>query len=675
MSTAGPYVSTAAIRDAVNGRETDILKAMGISWNGKASHIRCPYPDHSDEHPSWRWDSAKGRAHCTCTPSASIFDVLSKMRAIDFQAAKIAAAEMIGRSDLIRQRNRKHKGGEGVQSSGNKTATAQPSAAGCTLAAYAAAKKLPTEFLASLGIVEFFYLGSPAVKIPYQDAAGREVAVRFRIALDGRDKFRWRKGSKPLLYGLNRIGDARKSDATAVVEGESDCHTLWRAGFTAVGVPGASNWNEGRDAAIFDGIATIYVIIEPDQGGEVIRKWLDKSKIRDRVKLVRLNTFKDASGLYLDDPERFAERWKAALVAAVPWRDEAAREAHTAREAARSACAELARYPDILAKVLKAVQAYGLVGEERAVKLIYLAVTSRLLTRIVSVAVKGPSSGGKSFLVEMVLRLFPAEAFYVLTAMSEHALAYGEESLAHRFLLLFEAAGMSGDFATYLIRSLLSEGRICYDTVEKTKDGLKSRRIEREGPTGLITTTTAVSLHPENETRLFSLTVSDTPAQTKAIMQAQAGRQGRINNVNLAPWHALQQFLALGPADVVIPFAGQLADLIPPIAVRLRRDYPTILALIEAHALLHQASRERSAQDAVIATFADYSAVRELVADLISQGVGKTVPDFIEKQSMPLTNLKVPMKASSRWRFLRRNLGWMNLRHHGGQRTRSREGT
>ena len=117
-------------------------------------------------------------------------------------------------------------------------------------------------------------------------------------------------------------------------------------------------------------------------------------------------------------------------------------------------------------------------------------------------------------------------------------------------------------------------------------------------------------------------------------------RQGRINNVNLAPWHALQQFLALGPADVVIPFAGQLADLIPPIAVRLRRDYPTILALIEAHALLHQASRERSAQDAVIATFADYSAVRELVADLISQGVGKTVPDSIRETINAVDQLK-----------------------------------
>ena len=52
----------------------------------------------------------------------------------------------------------------------------------------------------------------------------------------------------------------------------------------------------------------------------------------------------------------------------------------------------------------------------------------------------------------------------------------------HRIIVLYEAAGLTGDVGTYLIRSLLSEGRICYETVEKTKEGLKARRIEREGP-------------------------------------------------------------------------------------------------------------------------------------------------------------------------------------------------
>ena len=50
---------------------------------------------------------------------------------------------------------------------------------------------------------------------------------------------------------------------------------------------------------------------------------------------------------------------------------------------------------------------------------------------------------------------------------------------------------MASDIATYLIRTLLSEGRLRYETVEKTKDGLVARVIEREGPTGLIVTTTA----------------------------------------------------------------------------------------------------------------------------------------------------------------------------------------
>ena len=56
----------------------------------------------------------------------------------------------------------------------------------------------------------------------------------------------------------------------------------------------------------------------------------------------------------------------------------------------------------------------GVVGEARAAKLIFLAVTSRLLDRPVSVAVKGPSSGGKSFVVESTLKFFPPEAFYAL---------------------------------------------------------------------------------------------------------------------------------------------------------------------------------------------------------------------------------------------------------------------
>ena len=443
------FVPTAAIRHAVKGREANILNALGIKCGPKTKHIRCPYPDHKDNHPSWRWDYEKRRARCTCSRSNSIFDVICKVKGVDFEGAKIVAAEYIGRPDLIHRTRRKKNRGERAQRPGSNSATPQHPV-GCTLAAYADAKGLSADVLGSFGVSEMYYWGHPAVRIPYHNTEGEEVAIRFRIALDGRDKFRWRKGDKAQLYGLNRVAAAREQGEIAMVEGESDCHTLWHAGFPAIGLPGAGNWNEDRDAAIFDGFKTIFVVVEPDKGGDTVRKWLARSKIHDRVKLVRLNGFKDPSSLYLDDTGLFVERWRATLDAAVAWQDETERELDEARKAAWSACGELARCTDILSEMVQLARSHGFVGEERILKLIYLAATSRVLRRIVSLAVKGPSSGGKSYSVETVLRFFPPESFRVLTAMSDRALAYGEQSLAHKMIVLYEAAGLTGDFGTYL---------------------------------------------------------------------------------------------------------------------------------------------------------------------------------------------------------------------------------
>jgi hypothetical protein len=223
------------------------------------------------------------------------------------------------------------------------------------------------------------------------------------------------------------------------------------------------------------------------------------------------------------------------------------------------------------------------------------------LEKPVSVALKGPSSGGKSFLVERVLSFFPESAYYALTAMSDRTLAYSEEPIKHRFLIIYEAAGMSGEFATYLMRSLLSEGKVRYETVEKTSEGIKPRLIEREGPTGLVVTTTAVKLHPENEIRLLSLTVTDTQDQTRAVMASLAEEAGEVE-LNLEVWHALQVWLESVEHRVSIPYAGKLAELIPPVAVRLRRDFGAVLNLIRAHALLHQATRESDGEGRIVAT-------------------------------------------------------------------------
>jgi hypothetical protein len=302
----------------------------------------------------------------------------------------------------------------------NNRATAQP--LGLTLNQYAAAKALSITFLRDCGLSDTVLGGRSAVRIPYFGVNGEELAVRFRIAMDG-DRFRWKSGSKPGLYGLNRIANARTAGYVVLVEGESDVHTLWYRGIPAVGLPGATNWREDRDAKCFDGIETIYIVIEPDKGGDSVRKWLSQSAIRTRAKLLLLPC-KDPSAMHIADPTGFKQAWQVALLGATPW---TAMEANQRAEEQRKAwelCGELARAENILAEFDGALEAIGLIGERRVAKLIYLALTSRLFDRPVSIAVKGPSSGGKSFTVESVLRFFPGESFHALTAMSDRALAY-----------------------------------------------------------------------------------------------------------------------------------------------------------------------------------------------------------------------------------------------------------
>src|SRR4051794_13272912 len=119
------------------------------------------------------------------------------------------------------------------------TSTESVPAFGCTLAAYAAMKCLPAPFLRDLGLSDQLERGAPILRIPYYNEGRVEAAVRLRVALEkikGADnRFRWELGSKPLLYGLWRL---RPEASVVIVEGESDCHTLWHHGINAVGLPG-----------------------------------------------------------------------------------------------------------------------------------------------------------------------------------------------------------------------------------------------------------------------------------------------------------------------------------------------------------------------------------------------------------------------------------------------------
>jgi hypothetical protein len=499
---------------------------------------------------------------------------------------------------------------------------------------------MPVNLLIGWGLYDQKHSGRNTVVMPYSDEHNERKALRYRTREDSGEKATWwRTGDKTFLYGLWRLG---QPNHVVLVEGESDCHTLWLHDIAALGLPGASNWKDSRDARHLDNIETIYAVIEPDDGGAALRKNLSSSKIKDRLKLISLDGQKDPSGLYLDDPGKFRERWTESIGKAVSLVELEAREAEAEAAEAWENCKNLARRPRILDDFEVALPRIGVVGERKTSKLLYLALTSRFFDTPVSVGVKGPSSGGKSFLVERVTKFFPEDAYYSFTSMSERALAYDDTPLSHRFIVLYEAGGLSSDLASYLMRSLLSEGCIRYQTVEKTSEGMVPKLIERQGPTGLIVTTTLVNLHPENETRLISITITDTQAQTKKIFETLA--DGMDSTTNFEPWQALQVWIGAGECRVVIPFARLLAEMVPPLAVRLRRDFRAVLTLTRAHALLHKVSRERDGCGRIIASLDDYSVVRELVSEFVSEGVGALVAEATRETVMAVKDLKEESK-------------------------------
>jgi hypothetical protein len=266
------------------------------------------------------------------------------------------------------------------------------------------------------------------------------------------------------------------------------------------------------------------------------------------------------------------------------------------REGLWPAVRELAEAPDLLERAVQQVQSSGVVNEHELIKLIYIAGTSRVLDQPINPLVKGASSGGKSFTTTRTLDLIGPDFVSYLTSSSAMSLVYDDRPLANTVLVIYEANQIQADensMFSMQLRTLISEGRIVHQTTVEDPGSHTGRRVERivrEGPITLVITTTG-ELHAENETRMLSFHISESQEQTRGVMNSLASRAVGIADTpaDLAAWHDLQRWIALGPNDAVVPFAEQITAKIPPLMVRFRRDIGALFSFIRASAILHQA--------------------------------------------------------------------------------------
>jgi hypothetical protein len=292
-------------------------------------------------------------------------------------------------------------------------------------------------------------------------------------------------------------------------------------------------------------------------------------------------------------------------------------------------CRGLANQASILSLLSHELTLSGFAGSTDIPELVVLSMLTRLFEDPVSLVVKGPSGAGKSFALQAALNFVPSEAYEMYSGMSEKALLYLKDlDLKHRMLVIGEAAGLADGQGRAFLRQLLSEGHVRYATVQSTDGGMVGEELDHlEGPTGLIMTTTAPGLHPEDESRMISVQIQESAEQIRAALFSQAKRSsGSRYEIDYCPWHALHEYCETIEGPVVVPYAEELAAVLPTSHFRVQRDFPKVLSLIKAHALMHSCTRELDAEGQLAATLDDYAVVHGLVADALAEGIEAGVP-------------------------------------------------
>jgi hypothetical protein len=533
---------------------------------------------------------------------------------------------------------------------------------------------------------DFFYR---KLIIPYF-AQGQVVLLRARTdPADPNKAYFPLPGHSIRLYNEDALTE---SSHVVLTEGEFDCLILKQWGYAAMGLPGASMFRP-EWVQRFSHCERVSLCLDTDAAG-VAASMDIASRMETRAVIVSLPACKDVSefaigghtreefeqllctarsGLALTierlpslpDYERVAlaehvirqleglgpveravyqealrkamawskamlERVSRALVMQAP--QTSAEAPHTLTDEEREEAEALLNDPDLLNKFLDATEQLGCVGDEENKVLLLLGLTSRKLDEPINLVIKSESSAGKSFEVMTVAQFHPPEDLLIFSDVTTKALYYTDRDLQHKGLIMFERQGAeAGD---YSIRVLQSEKQLrLLVTMKDPKTGqLRAQEIVKDGPVACIETTTRPSLNPENETRCFMLSVDETEEQTRRIFEASNRRYlgPPVDKAALLrPWQNAQRLLK--PARVFISFVEQIQ--FPTKPLRVRRDWPRFLALIEAVCLLHQYQRERqifSGAECLVATIEDYGVAYRLANRILWPTLSGVAPKLKE---------------------------------------------
>jgi hypothetical protein len=619
------------VSERVKSLDDFLLLLKGVKKMGNGSYMAL-CPGHNDREQSLSITEADSKVLVKCFAGCELKDILKplglELKDLFLDGRKLGkgVGEYTTSGEACQRVNTPKKQVQKVMTPSLSTIST-----GVDLATLAEAKCLPIDFLKSLGASDFRYSGQPAVRIPYYLEDGTESAARFRLALSGDSRFKWRKGSHVMPYGLNKLGQIRKDGWVLIVEGESDCWTAWLHGIPALGTPGKGIW-PSTWGEYLNGLE-VYIWQEPEAEDFILRVLKSASDLR----FIRApNGIKDISEAHIQgyDVPALIEELKAKAESGRALKTRYDNEQLTQLYTEARAVIES---EDPLELVKNAIRGQGYGGDLTPAVITYLAATSRLLemregAMPVHLLITGVSSSGKNYTLGRILVLLPAEAYHIIDAGSPRVLIYDDVDLQHRLLVFGEADSLPAgedNPAASAVRNLLQDHRIHYEvTVRDPVTGdYTVRKVTKSGPTVLITTSTR-SLGTQLMTRLFTLEIGDSKEQISAALEIQAALETKGSQPLDGALVAFQHYLQLkAPLKVVVPFAGELAKAMGKMALapRILRDFQRLLSLIKSCAIIRHHWRQTDNEGRLVATLADYETVRELVNDMyVDSSTGAT---------------------------------------------------
>jgi hypothetical protein len=307
------------------------------------------------------------------------------------------------------------------------------------------------------------------------------------------------------------------------------------------------------------------------------------------------------------------------------------------RTAAEREATKLLQSPDFFNQFLFAMKKDGLVGEEQNALVLFIVVISRLLSRPLNAFVKARSSAGKNFLIKRVIRLLPKHAIAEVTSVSDTAWSYMGNRLRHTVVYIPERNEAAGKVEP--LRLLISEDKLVRRVTKNQGGKHVTKKYVARGPVASISTTTKRQLQIDDETRHISITVDESPAQTRRIVKSHTRHNVGLTRKELRTWRMVQHLLEQRTGvEILLPdWFEKVADRVFIGDLRVRRYFLAFIEACRTVCLIRSFQSKSRKATRLTVGFADFAITtfifdRVFVESLhLRKGVSESTRELVER--------------------------------------------